>query len=89
MCITLNGRRSKSSSSLIWYKSVHEPGRAKEYQNNSSTPTMKITVLLPLLECTFGNTLRLVRLSGITGGFEGVAGSGERLEVCTVLLVGL
>jgi hypothetical protein len=50
---------------------------------------MKITVLLPLLECTFGNTLRLVRLSGITGGFEGVAGSGERLEVCTVLLVGL
>jgi hypothetical protein len=66
------------------------PARAKEYQNNSSTPpTMKTTILLPLLECTFGNTLRLVHLSGITGGFKGVAGSGERLEVCTVLLVGL
>lgn len=50
---------------------------------------MKTTVLLPLLKCTFGNTLRLVRLSGITGGFERVAGSGKRLEVCTVLLVGL
>jgi hypothetical protein len=50
---------------------------------------MKITVLLPLLECTIGNTLRLVRLGGITGRFEGVAGSGERFEISTVLLVGL
>lgn len=46
-------------------------------------------MLSPLLECTFSDTLALIHLCGIAGRLEGVASSRERLEVCTVVLVGL
>lgn len=44
---------------------------------------------LSLLQSTFCHALALVYLGGIAGGFEGVAGGGQRFEVGAVLLLGL
>lgn len=46
---------------------------------------------LPLLQTTGGggNTLGLVHFGGVAGRLEGIAGSGQGLEVCLVLFVGL
>lgn len=59
--------------------------RGQEKQTNINAKTNA----LPLFKTTLGDTLSLVHLGGVTSGFERVAGSGEGLEVCTVLLVGL
>lgn len=46
---------------------------------------------LPLLQTAGGggNTLGLVHFGGVAGRLEGIAGSGQGLEVCLVLFVGL
>lgn len=46
-------------------------------------------MLLPLLQSTVGDALALVHFRGTAGRLEGVAGGGERFEVCAVLLLGL
>lgn len=74
--------------------SVQEPGgqtgKQQARKEKSSTPKgEKASHSLPLLESTISHTLALVHLGGITSGLEGVAGGGEGLEVCAVLLVGL
>lgn len=48
-----------------------------------------LSLSLPLLQSTLGDTLGLVHLGGIADGLERVAGGREGLEVCAVLFVGL
>jgi len=57
-------------------------------KRKSSTPN-KSNALLPLLQRLRGHTLLLVHFRGVTGRLEGVAGGGQRLEIGTVVLVGL
>lgn len=44
---------------------------------------------LPLLQATVGHALSLVHLGSVAGGLEGIASSGQRLEVGAVLFMGL
>jgi hypothetical protein len=58
-------------------------------RKNDQRRQKEIDASLPLLQAALAHALGLVHIGSVVGGLEGVAGGGQGLQVCAVLLLGL
>jgi hypothetical protein len=58
-------------------------------RKNDQRRQKEIDASLPLLQAALAHTLGLVHIGSVVGGLQRVAGGGQGLQVCAVLLLGL